>query len=98
MFHLTDPPKFTSIPGDLETNVGSNVYLNCSASGDPPPKISITIPNHFRVVQQRRIGLEGNTFLIKNISRSDAGLCRCFAKSIAGSINTTFMLNVRGKY
>ena len=47
-------------------------------------------------VHERRLGFNGNTFIIKNVSNKDVGLYRCVAKSEAGVINTTFTLNVIG--
>ncbi|CAB3981447.1 leucine-rich repeats and immunoglobulin-like domains 1 [Paramuricea clavata] len=92
-------PKFTRTPGDLVTNIGDDVRFNCSASGHPVPQISFRKVNDPRqqAVEERRIGLDGTTFIIRNVSRTDVGLYRCVAKSEAGVINTTFTLNVIGK-
>lgn len=93
-FSFIVPPKFISTPGDLVTNLGDDIHFNCSASGDPEPKIyfrKVKVP-HFRW----QYDLNGFTFIIRNVSHSDVGLYRCFASSEAGVINTTFTLNVIG--
>ena len=92
-------PKFTSTPGDLVTSIGDDVHFNCSASGHPKPVISFrkeNVVDQPAFVNERRLGLNGNTFIIKNVSNKDVGLYRCSAKSEAGAINTTFTLNVIG--
>ena len=81
-------------------NISDDLHFNCSASGHPQPTIlfrKVKGPN-LLAVHERRIGLSGQTFIIRNVSHSDVGLYRCFAKSDAGVINTTFSLNVIGMY
>jgi hypothetical protein len=80
----------------LVTTIGEDVRINCSASGHPQPEISLKVPA--AIVDEGRVTVDGSSFIIKNISQGDIGLHYCFAESEAGKINTTFTLNVIGKY
>ena len=91
------PPRFTSKPGDFATRLGATIRFNCSASGDPEPSISLRKDKDSSSFKHR-LDLNGDTFVMTNVTVRDVGLYICSATSKAGSINTTFQINIIGKF
>ncbi|GAA6092707.1 immunoglobulin superfamily member 10 [Tachysurus ichikawai] len=72
-----------------ELAYGSQLRLNCSATGIPKPKIIWRLPSKALVDQWHRMGsriqvLENGTVIIDSVSDKDAGDYLCVARSNAG--------------
>ncbi|XP_060730512.1 immunoglobulin superfamily member 10 [Tachysurus vachellii] len=72
-----------------ELAYGSQLHLNCSATGIPKPKIIWRLPSKALVDQWHRMGsriqvLENGTLIIDSVSDKDAGDYLCVARSNAG--------------
>ncbi|XP_061638016.1 immunoglobulin superfamily member 10 isoform X1 [Phyllopteryx taeniolatus] len=72
-----------------ELYFGDQLKLNCSATGDPEPRIMWRLPSKAVIDQWHRMGrrfqvLENGTLIINSVIDKDAGDYRCMAKSITG--------------
>ncbi|XP_073349665.1 immunoglobulin superfamily member 10 isoform X2 [Pagrus major] len=68
---------------------GDQLRLNCSATGDPKPRIIWRLPSKAVVDQWHRMGsriqvLENGTLIVSSVSDKDAGDYICVARSIIG--------------
>ncbi|KAM3875186.1 immunoglobulin superfamily member 10 [Diretmus argenteus] len=72
-----------------ELSYGDQLRLNCSATGDPKPKIIWRLPSKAVVDQWHRMGsriqvLDNGTLIINTVSDKDAGDYLCVARSKIG--------------
>ncbi|XP_077422007.1 immunoglobulin superfamily member 10 isoform X1 [Vanacampus margaritifer] len=72
-----------------ELYFGDQLILNCSATGEPEPRIMWRLPSNAVVDQSHRIGsrfqvLENGTLAINSAIEKDAGDYLCMAKSVTG--------------
>lgn len=90
------------------TPEGSEAYINCIATGNPPPKISIKkegLDNLKLYSGQRRINLEHKrmndevilTGKIINVEKSDGGEYYCIAENEAATVQRSSYLQVQYK-
>ncbi|XP_041669748.1 immunoglobulin superfamily member 10 [Cheilinus undulatus] len=68
---------------------GDQLLLNCSATGDPKPRIMWRLPSKAVVDQWHRMGsriqvLDNGTLIVRTVSDKDAGDYLCVARSIVG--------------
>ena len=70
----------------------SNVTVECSAEGVPPPSLSWSKDG----VKLKT--LQTNLLHLKNIAREDTGRYSCTAENFLGFISQSTLLSVRGKY
>ncbi|XP_056139886.1 immunoglobulin superfamily member 10 [Lampris incognitus] len=72
-----------------ELSFGDQLKLNCSATGDPKPRIIWRLPSKALVDQWHRMGsrikvLENGTLIINSVSDKDSGDYLCVARSNIG--------------
>lgn len=94
-------PVFINHPRDTDIIIGANITLTCSASGDPPPKIT------WEKTDQRsgeRMVLSGSDVAAQsngdlpliNLQQDDTGLYHCIADNQVDQIETTARIRVQG--
>ncbi|KAL3180814.1 hypothetical protein MRX96_037234 [Rhipicephalus microplus] len=76
------PPMWTSEPRDVSAVSGSNVTVQCTASGSPPPKITWT---RTKDGGSATVPTENGRLLIHNVRVSEAGTYFCRADNGVGS-------------
>ena len=94
---LSAPSRLTSSPDRQTVTEGSNLDLNCLATGKPAPYITWT-----RVLENdtnSEVLFNGSSWRIVNIRRNFTGQYRCTADNgIGGPVNHTFTVNVFCEY
>ena len=70
----------------------SNVTVECSAEGVPPPSLS------WRKDEIKLKGLQSNLLRLRNITRDDTGRYTCTAENFLGFVSQSTLLSVRGRY
>ncbi|XP_067938237.1 peroxidasin homolog isoform X2 [Watersipora subatra] len=94
------PPSFTEQPSSVSAEMGSDITLTCSASGDPHPTISWhhadqAIPLNEETEDKYEVNGEGY-LSISNISLEDAGSYECHAINSVGTARLNIHLQVVG--
>ncbi|KAM9812236.1 immunoglobulin superfamily member 10 isoform X1 [Syngnathus typhle] len=83
-------PKIEVISQQVtELYFGDQLKLNCSAIGEPEPRITWRLPSNAMVEQSHRMGsrfqvLENGTLVVNSVIDKDAGDYLCMAKSTSG--------------
>ncbi|XP_062843294.1 immunoglobulin superfamily member 10 [Trichomycterus rosablanca] len=87
----TETAPYITETSNLRTELeyGGQLQLNCSATGNPRPRIMWRLPSKALVDQWHRMGsriqvLENGTLVIDSVSDKDAGDYLCVARSKAG--------------
>ncbi|XP_035767871.1 peroxidasin homolog [Neolamprologus brichardi] len=89
-FGAPSRPSFVIQPQNTEVLVGESVTLECSATGQPQPRVSWTkgdrtpLPNDARVTITPSGGL-----YIQNVEQADGGQYTCFASNNVDTIHAT---------
>ena len=91
-------PFFTSKPRNLSASEGSDVLLECSASGQPTPKISWDKAEVKGTAgfQQRYQQLTNGSLLLHDLRSEDSGHFTCVATNSVGSVRADATLSVIG--
>ncbi|XP_029133616.2 immunoglobulin superfamily member 10 [Labrus bergylta] len=81
---------------------GDQLILNCSATGDPKPRIMWRLPSKAVVDQWHRMGnriqvLDNGTLIVNTVSNKDAGDYLCVARSKMGDALQLMMVHVTMK-
>jgi hypothetical protein len=89
-------PSIVDITRSINISASNELFLTCTASGDPSPTIVWELPNgkHVPSKQQTHTNLTANTgvLAIKSGNERDAGLYHCIASNVEG--NATAIANV----
>ena len=86
--HMLAPPKVV-IEGPNQTNVGSNVTIQCNVlEGYPPPTVSITTPQEETTEQ--------SMIMILRTAITDAGNYSCIASNSIATVTSNLSLTVHG--
>ena len=86
--HMLAPPKVV-IEGPNQTNVGSNVSIQCNVlEGYPLPTVSITTPQEKTAKQ--------STIMILHTTMIDAGNYSCIANNSVATVTSNLSLTVYG--
>uniref|UniRef100_A0A3P8Q8C0 Ig-like domain-containing protein n=1 Tax=Astatotilapia calliptera TaxID=8154 RepID=A0A3P8Q8C0_ASTCA len=89
-FGAPSRPSFVIQPQNTEVLVGESVTLECSATGQPQPRVSWTkgdrtpLPNDARITITPSGGL-----YIQNVEQADGGQYTCFASNNVDTIHAT---------
>ncbi|XP_030198279.1 netrin receptor DCC isoform X2 [Gadus morhua] len=79
------PPQFLSYPSSRVSLESSDVELECSATGTPPPTVH-WLKNGERVIPSDYFQIvDGSNLQILGLVRSDEGVYQCVAENTAGS-------------
>lgn len=70
----------------------SNVSVDCSAEGVPPPSLSWSKDG------VKLTSLQSNLLHLRNIAREDTGRYTCTAENFLGFVSQSTLLSVRGRY
>lgn len=91
------PPTFTrKLSENVFTSLFNPVTLNCSATGQPVPRI--TWYKDGAVIPDAPIRTGTNDYRIKEITLADRGNYHCVAKNSAGEVpSTPILVNIDGK-
>ena len=84
------PPVIVSPPTDIAIRLGTTATFNCSAIGDPPPRVE-----WFRGTSRLA---EGTTLTFPSVSSSLAGIYTCGVTSSAGANAASARLIIFGKF
>ena len=99
---VTATPVFGTYPQDANLNIGDNIMLNCSASGDPPPQITWEKTDQRTGVRMVLSGsdivsLSNGDLPLVNVQQDDSGLYHCIADNQVDRVEATAMVKVQGK-
>ena len=98
MFFFKAPPFFSRRMSNLKTYDGASVELECTATGEPEPKIE-----WFRDSRPIRYNLnhilkEDGSLYLPNVMANQTGYYICQAMNYAGREVHSFWVNVVGKF
>ncbi|XP_075058085.1 immunoglobulin superfamily member 10 [Mixophyes fleayi] len=85
----TIPKIIQASPKSTEMNFGDTLMLNCSATGEPNPKIIWRLPSKAVVDQWHRMGsriqvFPNGTLIVQSVNEKDAGDYLCVARNKMG--------------
>ncbi|PIK50130.1 putative hemicentin-2 [Apostichopus japonicus] len=83
------PPEVEVFPVEVTLDLGSNVVLHCSASGDPTPTLEWEKDDKEFVLTDNVKILTNFSLEIRNFRRENAGSYQCMARNEAGSTQGT---------
>lgn len=85
-------------PQNTEVLVGESVTLECSATGQPQPRVTWTKGDHTALPADPRINITPSGGLyIQNVNQADGGQYTCFASNNVDTIHATAYIIVQGK-
>ena len=93
-------PDIVEGPKNQSDVIGSNVTLNCTATGRPPPTITWIKNNSYAVQSNQRVVVASSfdyqkchsQLLIIGVTKDDEGIYQCFASNSAGEKTSTMAL------
>ncbi|MGH0114390.1 UNVERIFIED_CONTAM: hypothetical protein FKN15_005872 [Acipenser sinensis] len=95
-FGAPSRPSFVIQPQNTEVLVGESVTLECSATGQPHPRISWTKGDRTPLPSDSRIAITSSGGLfIQNINQADGGQYTCFASNNVDTIHATAYIIVQ---
>ncbi|XP_040074506.2 Down syndrome cell adhesion molecule-like protein Dscam2 [Ixodes scapularis] len=90
------PPTWSHEPQDVSAIVGTNVTVECRATGSPIPQITWT---KSKDGTSTRLLMHKDVLLIQNIQDVDAGSYTCKAENGVGpTLHKTVRVNIRGRH
>jgi hypothetical protein len=98
LFFSIAPPFFSRTTSNLTTYDGASVELECTATGDPEPKIEWfrdSFPIHYNM---HYILKEDGSLLLPHVAANQSGYYTCQAKNYAGTETHSFWVNVVSKF
>lgn len=91
-------PSFVIQPQNTEVLVGESVTLECSATGQPQPRVSWTKGDRSPLPSDARINITPSGGLyIQNVVQADGGEYTCFASNNVDTVHATAHIIVQGK-
>lgn len=85
-------------PENTEVLVGESVTLECSATGQPQPRVSWTKGDQSPLPNDARINITPSGGLyIQNVVQDDGGQYTCFASNNVDTVHATAYIIVQGK-
>uniref|UniRef100_A0A0N4Z9L2 Roundabout homolog 1-like n=1 Tax=Parastrongyloides trichosuri TaxID=131310 RepID=A0A0N4Z9L2_PARTI len=90
-------PTFIVPPRDRTAEIGSSVFFDCQASGDPMPSITFKKNGEAMPVGRAYIHPNNKGLTIQDVQMSDAGEYICIAENSAGRVETTASLKVHSQ-
>lgn len=91
-------PSFVIQPQNTEVLVGESVTLECSATGQPQPRVSWTKGDRSPLPTDTRINITPSGGLyIQNVVQADGGEYTCFASNNVDTVHATAYIIVQGK-
>ena len=91
---VTEPLEIVVPPQNVTIEEGKSIAMSCNASSSLPVTIAWE-----KAGSEGKVISDGNLLLIKNVSRSDAGIYRCKAENgIAFPALASAMINVLCKF
>lgn len=85
-------------PENTEVLVGESVTLECSATGQPQPRVSWTKGDQSPLPNDARINITPSGGLyIQNVVQADGGQYTCFASNNVDTVRATAYIIVQGK-
>ncbi|ODM97862.1 Peroxidasin [Orchesella cincta] len=87
-------PRLIQVPLDQEVTEGSNLTVNCEASGFPQPKITWYLDSSPLPVSPRHRVSERGSLTILNVSKDDGGVYRCTASNLLGNLSAVSEVRV----
>lgn len=89
-------PYLEKEPRDVTALVDSTVELDCSASGDPPPKVMWRRADGKLPVSRARV-TEDKSLRIDRLTPEDEGTYMCDATNLVGSVTAKATLTIHCK-
>ncbi|XP_043112542.1 matrix-remodeling-associated protein 5 [Puntigrus tetrazona] len=95
------PPTIVEVSHEtIFMNAGRNVYVDCTAKGEPFPLIKWVLPDSSQMKPTQFIGsrifiFPNGTLYIKNVNPSDSGRYECSATNPVGFAKRTVQMDVR---
>ncbi|XP_065076985.1 uncharacterized protein plum isoform X2 [Ochlerotatus camptorhynchus] len=90
------PPMFLNNMTSYTSSVVASMSFNCSASGNPPPKIT-WFKNGREIKNSYIVHYNYPILRINTIDPEDEGLYQCIAKNEAGEASVSMYLSIRDK-
>lgn len=91
-------PSFVIQPQNTEVLVGESVTLECSATGQPHPRVTWTRGDRSALPSSPRISITSSGGLyIQNVNQDDGGQYTCYASNNIDTIHATAYIIVQGK-
>ncbi|XP_054894270.1 peroxidasin isoform X1 [Poeciliopsis prolifica] len=95
-FGAPSRPSFVIQPQNTEVLMGESVTLECSATGQPQPRVTWTKGDRTPLPSDTRINITPSGGLyIQNVVREDGGLYTCFASNNVDTIHATARIIVQ---
>ncbi|XP_050958877.1 peroxidasin homolog [Labeo rohita] len=97
-FRSPSRPSFVIQPQNTEVLVGESVTLECSATGQPQPRVTWTKGDHTALPVDPRINITPSGGLyIQNVNQADGGQYTCFASNNVDTIHAAAYIIVQAR-
>ncbi|TSM77386.1 Peroxidasin [Bagarius yarrelli] len=95
-FGTPSRPSFVIQPQNTEVLVGESVTLECSAAGQPHPRVTWTRGDRSTLPSDPRISITASGGLyIQNVNQADGGQYTCYASNTVDTIHATAYIIVQ---
>lgn len=97
-FFFTEYPEFIKTPNNVTVKVGTTARFDCSAKGEPKPKIVWNKNGgNFLAANENRFHVmtADDVFFIAQVKPEDEGVYRCTASNSEGQISINVTLTVQ---
>ena len=82
----------------IHLTVGQKLELDCTSSGNPPPKVTWRRIDGPKLNEDRTIQHNKGLLSMHGVGQADRGKYQCFASNSLGNDSRTFLVDVRGKH
>lgn len=96
MLFSVGPPIITLEPVETVVNAGSEVILNCQATGEPHPTVVWSRQGHSIPWDDRVNVLPNNSLYIAAAQKDDTSEYECVARNLMGSVLVRVPVTVQG--
>ena len=94
--HSVSAPSLVQRPYGTRSNVSQTAILNCTAHGNPPPKVTWSKLNS-SLPPGRHVIEPSGALIVKDVRPGDDGVYSCRAENLLGSVTATAKLTVQCK-
>ena len=96
LFLLATARIDSTMKTSIHLSVNEKLELDCTSSGNPPPKVTWRRIDGPKLNEDRTIQHNKGLLSVHNVGQADRGKYQCIASNSLGNDSRTFLVDVRG--